>query len=101
MQPDHSVSRRALLTAVVVALLTGVLASLAIRPPGQAARQQGAAEAGSTEVIRWRAASSFNCSSMEPCSTSGWVIVSSPVTLVYSMVKREPPVGKPPGGVVA
>ncbi|MEM1090540.1 MAG: TRAP transporter substrate-binding protein [Pseudomonadota bacterium] len=59
MPHDHAVSRRALLVAVVVALFTGVLASLALRPPGQPVSQQAAADPGSIDVIRWRAASSF------------------------------------------
>lgn len=59
MPGDRSLSVRALLLAVIIAFVVGVMGSLAIRPPGQlaATRQQGG-DIG-FDVIRWRVTSSF------------------------------------------
>lgn len=60
MPQDYKVSPRALLFAVVVALLVGAVGSLAIRPPGVASGQAELTTTGGFEVVRWRATSSFN-----------------------------------------
>jgi TRAP-type mannitol/chloroaromatic compound transport system substrate-binding protein len=60
MATRKNVSPRALLLAVVTALIVGVLGSLALRPPGIAADRHGPAVAGGFEVVRWRLTSSFN-----------------------------------------
>jgi len=60
MTANNSVSPRALLFAVITALLVGALGSLALRPPGSATgRQESGATAG-VETVRWRLTSSFN-----------------------------------------
>ena len=60
MRSDEGISPRALLAAVVTALIVGVLGSLAVRPPGSAGVQ--ATDASSDEgfePLRWRVTSSF------------------------------------------
>jgi TRAP-type mannitol/chloroaromatic compound transport system substrate-binding protein len=62
MAGDRNVSPRALLVAVVTALIIGVIASLAIRPPGEIVAQRtavGEGESGNIESLRWRVTSSF------------------------------------------
>lgn len=60
MGSKNSVSPRALLFAVVTALLVGVIGSLAIRPPGVAPEHLASSTAGGFEQVRWRATSAFN-----------------------------------------
>lgn len=60
MTGRNNVSPRALLIAVVTALLVGVMGSLAIRPPGVAAERLETMTAGGFEHVRWRVTSSFN-----------------------------------------
>ena len=60
MTETKTVSPRALLLAVVTALVIGVIGSLAIRAPGGSAESIEKAETGSFEQVRWRVTSSFN-----------------------------------------
>ncbi len=60
MTSKRNVSPRALLLAVVVALLVGVTGSLAIRPPGAAVELSEPTATSEFEQVRWRATSSFN-----------------------------------------
>ena len=60
MTSKRNVSPRALLLAVVVALLVGVAGSLAIRPPGAALELSEPTATSGFEQVRWRATSSFN-----------------------------------------
>lgn len=59
MTVQRNVTPRALLLAVVTALLVGVLGSLAIRPPGAAIGPAETTVAEEFEKVRWRATSSF------------------------------------------
>ena len=60
MSGDKSISPRAALVAVVTALFVGVIASLAIRPPGGAVQAAASVEATpGFEPLRWRVSSSF------------------------------------------
>jgi len=60
MPPAKYTSPGATLVAVVTALLVGILASLAIRPPGAIAPQTAAEPGGAArEQVRWRVASTF------------------------------------------
>jgi hypothetical protein len=54
MSGINRVSPRALLIAVVAALLVGVLGSLAIRPPGVAVRRSEPGPTAGFEEVRWR-----------------------------------------------
>jgi len=60
MENEKTVSSRALLVAVIVALVIGLLGSLAIRPPGEV-REQGpdTSDNEAFEQIRWRVTSAF------------------------------------------
>ena len=60
MTGKNNVSPRALLMAVVAALLVGVMGSLAIRPAGVAGKLSESATTGEFEEVRWRVTSSFN-----------------------------------------
>jgi len=60
MTANHTVSPRALLLAVITALLVGVLGSLALRPPGSAASHRESQTEGGIETVHWRLTSSFN-----------------------------------------
>lgn len=51
-QAPHGLSNRAALLAVVVAFLTGVIASLALRPPSRPASSESVQSAGAS--VRWR-----------------------------------------------
>ena len=74
MSGENTISPRALLIAVVTALLIGVLVSLAIRPPGGAAVRPVASENGAVfEPQYWRVTSSF--------TTAMPVIGETPVVL--------------------
>lgn len=59
MPQEHKLSPAAALVAVITAFLVGVLASLAIRPPGAVAQQTGAGVTEAREQVRWRLASTF------------------------------------------
>jgi len=59
MTSKRNVSPSALLLAVVVALLVGVMGSLAIRPPGAAVELSESTATNGFEQVRWRATSSF------------------------------------------
>ena len=59
MPRENNVSTRALLIAVVTALLIGVLASLAIRPPGATTRTVAGEEGARFLPEHWRVTSSF------------------------------------------
>ncbi len=61
MNQTAGISLRAAMVAVVVAALVGVVASLAIRPPGQARAPVVSGEAtAATETINWKLAGAFN-----------------------------------------
>ena len=71
---DHSITPRAFALGVVTALLAGIVASLAIRPPGQAARSEaGDATAATIDAIHWRIATTIG--------TNIPVIGDAPLTL--------------------
>lgn len=60
MPRDNKLSPRSALLAVVTAFLVGVLASLALRPPGAVVQQSGQVTAeGAREQVRWRLATTF------------------------------------------
>jgi len=59
MTVKKNVSPRALGTAVIVALLVGIVASLAIRAPGQVSARQAATQDSGIDSVRWRVTSSF------------------------------------------
>jgi TRAP-type mannitol/chloroaromatic compound transport system substrate-binding protein len=60
MAGDKGVSPRALLVAVVTALVVGMIGSLAIRGTGKVSeRRQISVEGGGIESLRWRVTSSF------------------------------------------
>lgn len=59
MTTSRNVSPAALLAAVIVALVVGILASLAVRPPGGAREAGAARQSGEFEQVRWRATSAF------------------------------------------
>lgn len=59
MTDKKTVSPRALLAAVVTAVLVGMLGSLAIRPPGMAAEHLDSIKTGGFQTVRWRVTSSF------------------------------------------
>ena len=62
MTETKSVSPRALGIAVVVALLVGIVASLAIRAPGQITAGQTKTQVSGIDSVRWRVTSSFTSS---------------------------------------
>ncbi len=60
MPPEKNLSPRAALLAVATAFAVGLLASLAIRPPGAIVQQTTSETAGAArEQVRWRLASTF------------------------------------------
>jgi len=59
MGASKNISPGALLLSVVVALVVGILGSLAIRPPGAAMESRAAISSGGFESVRWRLTSSF------------------------------------------
>lgn len=60
MSIQESVTPRALLFAVITALLFGVLGSLAIRPPGVAPKRLDSSTTNTPEHVRWKVTSAFN-----------------------------------------
>ena len=59
MAADGRVSAKALLFAVVTALIVGALGSLALRPPGGAGASAGTGDGTTNQQVRWRVASAF------------------------------------------
>jgi len=60
MPGEKTISPRATLIAIVTALVVGVLASLAIRPPGAApVRAAASHERATREEVRWKVSSAF------------------------------------------
>ena len=76
MSDDHRVTPTTLGIAVVTALLAGVLASLAIRPPGSAADVTAGSDTG-FQRVSWRMTSSF---------TSNMPVIGQVTSLVATML---------------
>lgn len=75
MGEHRQVSARALLLAVITALLAGFVGSLALRPPGAAPTvAQGGEQARGFESVRWRMTSSFT--SVMPVIGKGPLVVA-------------------------
>ncbi|MEM9531023.1 MAG: TRAP transporter substrate-binding protein [Pseudomonadota bacterium] len=75
-----------LLIAVAVALVTGFIGSLALRPPGQAATADRAAAEVALPRLTWRAASSFN-QSTPILGPVAWHVAESLDTLTGGALK--------------
>jgi TRAP-type mannitol/chloroaromatic compound transport system substrate-binding protein len=75
MGGSRQVSARALLIAVITALMVGVVGSLALRPPGEATTTTNTAEdRAGFEPVRWRITSSFT--SVMPVIGQGPLVVA-------------------------
>ena len=60
MSTNNNVTPRALLFAVITALIVGIAGSLAIRPPGVAAKRLESTTTDVAEQVRWKVTSAFN-----------------------------------------
>lgn len=85
-----SVSHRAALTAVIVALLAGLVGSLAVRPPGGSDARAGAGEPGAALVtVRWRMPVSFPTTvpviGENPLAVAAAVLAASQGTVVIEV----------------